>query len=97
MLPVRQFQPFDTLAWIVNHWRDSNFIWEGALDMNQARAMLNRTDMRIDALESIDETALDCHAFPTPGKLAVSPTKQMINPLSSRRRLGRFFRTLRLD
>ena len=28
--------------------------WEGALDMNKARAMLDRTDTSIDALESFD-------------------------------------------
>ena len=31
--------------------------WEGALDMNKARAMLNRTDTSIDALESSGDEA----------------------------------------
>jgi aerobic C4-dicarboxylate transport protein len=33
--------------------------WEGALDMNKARTMLNRTDTSIDALEPTDETLTD--------------------------------------
>jgi aerobic C4-dicarboxylate transport protein len=33
--------------------------WEGALDMNKARAMLNRTDTSIDALASTDEAPTD--------------------------------------
>ncbi|NPT41745.1 C4-dicarboxylate transporter DctA [Paraburkholderia sp. 1N] len=41
--------------------------WEGALDMNKAHAMLNRTDTSIDALESPDEAPTD----PTPPKDAM--------------------------
>jgi DAACS family dicarboxylate/amino acid:cation (Na+ or H+) symporter/aerobic C4-dicarboxylate transport protein len=33
--------------------------WEGALDMNKARAMLNRSDTSLEALESIDEAPTD--------------------------------------
>src|SRR6201985_369753 len=36
--------------------------------------MTNKT-----AAQNIREAALDYHEFPTPGKLAISPTKQMIN------------------
>ena len=98
--------------------------WEGALDMDKARAMLNRTaDTSIDAIgvhrsgadswgdtherlqypaphslsrpvnflpstaamtkqsdtTNFREAALDYHEFPTPGKIAIAPTKQMIN------------------
>ncbi|MFL9901959.1 hypothetical protein PQR71_28075, partial [Paraburkholderia fungorum] len=36
--------------------------------------MTNKTDAR-----NIRQAALDYHEFPTPGKLAIAPTKQMIN------------------
>ncbi|MEA3087667.1 MAG: hypothetical protein QOC89_5364, partial [Paraburkholderia sp.] len=36
--------------------------------------MTNKTDAR-----NIREAALDYHEFPTPGKIAIAPTKQMIN------------------
>ncbi|MFL9933492.1 NADP-dependent malic enzyme, partial [Paraburkholderia sp. RL18-103-BIB-C] len=36
--------------------------------------MTNKT-----AAHNIREAALDYHEFPTPGKLAITPTKQMIN------------------
>ena len=33
--------------------------WEGALDMNRARAMLNQSDTSLEALESIDEVSTE--------------------------------------
>jgi DAACS family dicarboxylate/amino acid:cation (Na+ or H+) symporter/aerobic C4-dicarboxylate transport protein len=44
--------------------------WEGAIDMNRARAMLDRTDTSIDVLESFDEAPT---AFAPPNDAAPRP------------------------
>jgi aerobic C4-dicarboxylate transport protein len=33
--------------------------WEGALDMNKARAMLDRSDTSLEALESVEDASMD--------------------------------------